>query len=218
MSSGQFTGKAGIRVQHANTTAQIPINAASSTGRCNTVQRLDSTVFPRESHLFGSTRSKLSQSGVPAGLTLTSNFSFCFQCQAGSSLALHRPIEITAVTGKLPSARGQVSGYANFPEVLTRNRWVGQREPGPHESFSLASPYSSVSKPRGDPPQNGKRDPGTWVGCGRLRNWWSKRRGSGRRGGEAMSINDLPAIMGTVLIVAGLALVGVSTWSRAEGG
>lgn len=38
-----------------------------------------------------------------------------------------------------------------------------------------------------------------------------------RRGGKAMSIDDLPAIMGTVLIVAGLALVGVSTWSRAEG-
>ena len=32
-----------------------------------------------------------------------------------------------------------------------------------------------------------------------------------------MSINDLPAIMGTVLIVAGLALVVVSTWFRAEG-
>ena len=32
-----------------------------------------------------------------------------------------------------------------------------------------------------------------------------------------MSISDLPAIMGTVLIVAGLALVGVSTWPRAEG-
>jgi len=32
-----------------------------------------------------------------------------------------------------------------------------------------------------------------------------------------MSVNDLPAIMGTVLIVAGLSLVGVSTWSRAEG-
>ncbi len=31
-----------------------------------------------------------------------------------------------------------------------------------------------------------------------------------------MSINNLPAIMGTVLIVAGLALVGASTWSRAE--
>jgi hypothetical membrane protein len=31
-----------------------------------------------------------------------------------------------------------------------------------------------------------------------------------------MSVNDLPAIMGTVLIVAGLALVGVSTWSRTE--
>jgi hypothetical protein len=32
-----------------------------------------------------------------------------------------------------------------------------------------------------------------------------------------MSVSDLPAIMGTVLIVAGLALVGVSTWSRVEG-
>ena len=33
-----------------------------------------------------------------------------------------------------------------------------------------------------------------------------------------MSVNDLPAIMGTVLIVAGLALVGVSARPRAEGG
>ncbi len=32
-----------------------------------------------------------------------------------------------------------------------------------------------------------------------------------------MTINDLPAIMGTVLIVAGLALVGFATLSRAEG-
>jgi hypothetical protein len=32
-----------------------------------------------------------------------------------------------------------------------------------------------------------------------------------------MSVNDLPAIMGIVLIVAGLALVGVSSWSRAAG-
>ena len=32
-----------------------------------------------------------------------------------------------------------------------------------------------------------------------------------------MRINDLPAIMETVLIVAGLALVGVSAWPRAEG-
>jgi len=32
-----------------------------------------------------------------------------------------------------------------------------------------------------------------------------------------MNIHDLPAIMGTVLIVAGLGLVGASTWSRAAG-
>jgi hypothetical protein len=38
-----------------------------------------------------------------------------------------------------------------------------------------------------------------------------------RREAKQMSISDLPAIMGAVLIVAGLALVGVSTWSRAGG-
>jgi len=32
-----------------------------------------------------------------------------------------------------------------------------------------------------------------------------------------MTIGDLPAIMGTVLIVAGLALVGASTWLHVEG-
>jgi hypothetical membrane protein len=32
-----------------------------------------------------------------------------------------------------------------------------------------------------------------------------------------MSISDLPAIMGTVLIVAGLVLMGASKWSPAEG-
>jgi acyl-CoA synthetase (AMP-forming)/AMP-acid ligase II len=32
---------------------------------------------------------------LATGLTLASDFSFCFQCQAGSSLVLRRPIEIT---------------------------------------------------------------------------------------------------------------------------
>jgi len=32
-----------------------------------------------------------------------------------------------------------------------------------------------------------------------------------------MTINDLPAIMGTVLIVVGIAMVGVYTWLRTEG-
>ena len=41
---------------------------------------------------------------------------------------------------------------------LNRNRRVGQR--GPHESFSLVSPYGSVSKRRGDSPITmGKRIP-----------------------------------------------------------
>lgn len=32
-----------------------------------------------------------------------------------------------------------------------------------------------------------------------------------------MTISDLPAIMGTVLIVVGLALIGVNTWLRTDG-
>jgi hypothetical protein len=32
-----------------------------------------------------------------------------------------------------------------------------------------------------------------------------------------MTITDLPAIMGTVLIVVGIVMVGVYTWRRAEG-
>jgi hypothetical protein len=35
---------------------------------------------------------------------------------------------------------------------LTLNRRVGQRKRSPHESFSLVSSYSSVSKRRGDSP------------------------------------------------------------------
>jgi hypothetical protein len=57
-------------------------------------------MLARENHVFGCTRSKASQGSVPAGLTLASDISFCFQCQAGSSLVLRRPIEITALTGQ----------------------------------------------------------------------------------------------------------------------
>ena len=55
-------------------------------------------MLAREKHLFDYTRSKPSQSSVPAGLPLTSEFGSCFQCQADSSLVLHPPIEITAET------------------------------------------------------------------------------------------------------------------------
>ncbi len=75
-----------------------PVSAAISTGRCNTIQCIDSEVLARESHPFACTRSKPSHSSVPAGLTLASDFGFCFQCQASSSLVLRRPIEITAFT------------------------------------------------------------------------------------------------------------------------
>src|SRR5271170_5335279 len=72
-----------------------PFIGASSTGRCNTFQCIDSTMLPQENHPFGRAPSKTSQGSVPAGLTLTSDFSFCLQCKAAPSLALRRPIETT---------------------------------------------------------------------------------------------------------------------------
>jgi hypothetical protein len=48
--------------------------------------------------VFGDIRSKPSQSSVPAGLTLASDFGLCFQCQVGWSLVLRRPFEITRLT------------------------------------------------------------------------------------------------------------------------
>ena len=38
-----------------------------------------------------------------------------------------------------------------FPDLL-RNRRLGREKCGRHESFSLVSPYSSVSRPQGDSP------------------------------------------------------------------
>jgi len=58
-------------------------------------------MLPRENYLFGCARSEPSQISVPAGLTLASDFGFCFQRQAGSSLVLRRPIEITRIIGNL---------------------------------------------------------------------------------------------------------------------
>jgi hypothetical protein len=45
---------------------QCLINAAGSTGRCNTIQCSDSAMLLRENHLFGCTRPEPSQATVPA--------------------------------------------------------------------------------------------------------------------------------------------------------
>jgi hypothetical protein len=71
------------------------VSRAGSNGRRNTIQCVDSAMLPWEDHLFGFTWTKPSQGSVPAALTLASEFGFCFQCQAGSSLVLRRPIETT---------------------------------------------------------------------------------------------------------------------------
>src|SRR5277367_185571 len=58
-----------------------PVRAASSTGRCNTIDSVDSAMLLQENHLVGCIRSIPSQGSVPAGLTLKSGVGFCFQCQ-----------------------------------------------------------------------------------------------------------------------------------------
>jgi len=75
---------------------------AGSTGRCNTIQRVDSAMLSRVLHLFGYSRPKPGQGSVPARLILASDFGFCFQCNAGSCLVSHRPIEITRLVGTWP--------------------------------------------------------------------------------------------------------------------
>src|SRR5580704_8278667 len=84
---------------------------------------------------------------------------YAFPCPAYRSwvrgLSVLKQILINTTIG----TNTQVTGNPTSQE-FTRNRRVGQRECGPHESFSLVSPYRSVSKPRGDsPPHNGKRNP-----------------------------------------------------------
>jgi len=54
-------------------------------------------MLPLENYLFSATGPKPNQDTIPAGVTLAGDFGFCFQCQVGSSLVLHRPIEITAL-------------------------------------------------------------------------------------------------------------------------
>jgi hypothetical protein len=80
----------------------------------------------RENQLFGCAQKKPNQGGVPAVLTLASDFGFCFQCKVGSILVLRRPIETTAVTGK-------VASYSKFP--VTR-RTVGQGAHPPRQAKS----------------------------------------------------------------------------------
>src|SRR5580693_2092360 len=74
----------------------FPIGAASSSGRCNTIQCVDWPMLPWGNYLFGRTLSKTSQGSVPDVLALPSDFSFCFQCKVGASLVLRQPIETTA--------------------------------------------------------------------------------------------------------------------------
>jgi hypothetical protein len=79
-------------------------------------------MLPREKHLLGCSRPKPSQVSVSTGLTLASDFSFCFQCQVGSSLVLRRPIGTTAVTGKV---RYGTLHDSEEPSGLGRIVWHG---------------------------------------------------------------------------------------------
>jgi hypothetical protein len=105
-----------------NTTRQLLVNAASSTGRCNTIQGFDSAILPPEIHTFCCNVPKPNQGNVSGGLTLASHFNDCFQCQRGSSLVLRRPIESTAETGQVESPQKQMSGNATKQELKMGDR------------------------------------------------------------------------------------------------
>jgi hypothetical protein len=75
-------------------------------------------------------------------------------------------IDSSAARPSRAGVTGHVSGYPTYQES-TRNRQASHTERGAHESFSLVSPYSSVSKRRGEiPPSYCLEDnPGTWAGA-----------------------------------------------------
>ncbi len=58
-------------------------------------------MLAQENHLFGRTRSKLTQSSVPVGPTVANDVEFCFHFQAASGSVLRRPIGIAAFTGRM---------------------------------------------------------------------------------------------------------------------
>jgi hypothetical protein len=79
-------------------------DGASSTGRCNTIQRIDSSMLVRENHLFGCTRPKPSLGSLPACVTLASDVGFGFRRWVGSNFVLHRPVELAAFIRHLPGS------------------------------------------------------------------------------------------------------------------
>jgi hypothetical protein len=63
---------------YGTSTGQCLINAAGSTGRCNTIPCIDSTTLPGRSDLFGCPSSKPSQGSVSADLILESDLALVF--------------------------------------------------------------------------------------------------------------------------------------------
>jgi len=62
-----------------------PVSRVVSMGRCNTLQRVDSTMLAKENHLFGCDLLKPSQGSLSTDLTLASDSSLYFHCRLGSS-------------------------------------------------------------------------------------------------------------------------------------
>jgi hypothetical protein len=132
-------GSANLRRRNSRQThSQRPVNAASSTSRCNTIHCVDSTMLARENHLFGCPRSKPSQSSVPTGLALASDFGFCFQCQAGSSLVLRRPIEITVFSRSWVRNLGNAASEGHQQTLRDKSGTISHNAiSGPLDGFGL---------------------------------------------------------------------------------
>src|ERR1700693_3022108 len=113
------------------------VNAASSTGRCNTTPCVDLAMRPRESHLFGRTRSKRSQGGVAVGLALASVFSFCFNARwVRASYCLdplrppHLPDKSRPPLGKTVKAQKRGNHEAKYSDnrPVVPNKWSLERD------------------------------------------------------------------------------------------
>ena len=74
----QYHRPLSVRTGSQATRKQCLVSRASSDGRLNTIQYVDSIMLPRRTHLFGCDRAEPRQGSVSAALTLASDFTSCF--------------------------------------------------------------------------------------------------------------------------------------------
>ena len=104
--------------------AQVLVSRVGSTGRCNTIETVDPTVFPRETELFGSTRSKPSQDCVPGDLTWRALLAVVFNAMRARAECCVDPLK---PPGKSDNWRLVPTSNQRMESANHEFRWLAKR-------------------------------------------------------------------------------------------